>query len=80
MGEKDRDYKFLNCGKSIQNYFTCMENNVAGFTKRFAKKGDIVYFVVNYEKVSYLTAKGLLNPTNNITRAEAVSMLSRVKK
>ena len=60
MGEKDRDYKFLNCGKSIQNYFTCMENNVAGFTKRFAKKGDIVYFVVNYEKVSYLTAKGLL--------------------
>ena len=47
-------------GKSIENYFTCMENDVAGFTKRFAKKGDIVYFVVNYEKVSYLTAKGLL--------------------
>ena len=60
MLEKDTDYKFLNCGKSIQNYFTCMENNVAGFTKRFANKGDIVYFVVNYEKVSYLTAKGLL--------------------
>ena len=60
MLEKDTDYKFLNCGKSIQNYFTCMENNAAGFTKRFAKKGDIVYFVVKDEKVSYLTAKGLL--------------------
>ena len=60
MLEKDTDYKFLNCGKSIQNYLTCMENNVAGFTKRFAKKGDIVYFVVKNEKVSYLTAKGLL--------------------
>ena len=24
--------------------------------------------------------QGLLNPTNNITRAEAISMLSRVKK
>ena len=60
MLEKDTDYKFLNCGKSIQNYFTCMENNVAGFTKRFAKKGDIVYFVVKDDKVSYLTGKGLL--------------------
>ena len=37
-----------------------MENNVAGFTKRFAKKGDIVYFVVKDDKVSYLTGKGLL--------------------
>lgn len=60
MLEKDIDYKFLNCGKSIQNYFTCMDNNVAGFTKRFAKKGDIVYFVVKSEKVSYLTARGVL--------------------
>ena len=54
------NYKFLNCGKSIENYFTCMRNNVAGFTKRFAKKGDIVYCVVKNEKVSYLVAKGLL--------------------
>ena len=60
MLEKDRDYKFLNCGKSIENYFTCMKSNVAGFTKRFAKKGDIIYFVVKNEKISYLTAKGLL--------------------
>lgn len=60
MLQKDTDYKFLNCGKSIQNYFTCMDNNVAGFTKRFAKKGDIVYFVVKNDKVSYLTGKGLL--------------------
>lgn len=37
-----------------------MENNVAWFTKRFAKKGDIVYFVVKDKKVSYLTGKGLL--------------------
>ena len=60
MFENKKDYKFLNCGKSMQNYFTCMENNIAGFTKRFAKKGDIVYFVVKNEKVSYLMAKGIL--------------------
>ena len=60
MLENNTDYKFLNCGKSMQNYFTCMENNIAGFTKRFAKKGDVVYFVVKNEKVSYLMAKGIL--------------------
>ena len=38
MGEKDRDYKFLNCGKSIQNYFTCMENNIAGLERDLLKR------------------------------------------
>ena len=55
--EKDTDYKFLNCEKSIQNYFICMDNNVEGFTKIFAKKGDIVYFIVKSKKISYLTSR-----------------------
>lgn len=57
---KEREQKFLNCGRLLENYITCMEESVAGFTKRFAQKGDIVYFIVKYNKLSYLVVKGVL--------------------
>lgn len=54
------NYRFLNCGKSITNYYLCLDEKVAGFTQRAAFEGDIVYFTVKVDKNTLCGARGIL--------------------
>lgn len=40
------NYRILHCGDSLDNYYICIQQKVAGFTRRVADVGDIVYMVV----------------------------------
>lgn len=51
----------MHCGKSVENYNLCIEHKVAGFIKRVAEKGDLVYFAVKIGKTSYCGARAILD-------------------
>ncbi len=53
--------RILHCGKSIENYNLCAEKRVAGFTKRVAEKGDIVYVAVKVGKSTICGVRGRLD-------------------
>lgn len=53
--------RILHCGKSVENYNLCIEHKVAGFIKRVAEKGDLVYFAVKIGKTSYCGARAILD-------------------
>lgn len=55
MGER-----ILHCGTSLENYYTCINQQVAGFTKRVANVNDRVYIVVKVENKSLCGARGNL--------------------
>jgi len=55
--------RILHCGKSIENYNLCAEHKVAGFPKRVADKGDIVYLAVKYGNSTVCGARGVLSET-----------------
>ncbi|HBF7094865.1 TPA: hypothetical protein KOU56_003964 [Clostridioides difficile] len=54
------DTRVLHCGDIIDNYYLCINESIAGFTKRGQNKGDIIYFAVRIDKTSYCGARGLL--------------------
>ena len=53
--------RILHCGKSVENYNLCVEHKVAGFPKRVAGKGDIVYLAVKYGNSTICGARGVLS-------------------
>jgi len=53
--------RILHCGKSIKNYNLCIEKKVAGFTKRVAEKGDLVYLAVKKGGSTICGARGVLS-------------------
>lgn len=60
MGER-----ILHCGTSLENYYTCVNQQVAGFTKRVANVNDRVYIVVKVGNKSLCGARGKLKePTD----------------
>lgn len=42
--------RILHCGKSLNNYYLCIEYSVAGFNTRGPNQDDTVFLVVNYKK------------------------------
>ena len=53
--------RILHCGKSIENYNLCIEKKVAGFTKRVADEGDLIYFAVKKSNSTICGARGYLS-------------------
>lgn len=51
----------MHCGKSLENYYLCINEQVAGFMRRAGHKGDIVYLAVKVGKISYCGARGVLD-------------------
>ncbi|MCD1261288.1 hypothetical protein B5M42_021025 [Paenibacillus athensensis] len=57
--------RILHCGASLENYYTCVNQQVAGFTKRVASVNDLVYIVVKIGGKSLCGARGRLKePTD----------------
>ncbi|WP_017416619.1 hypothetical protein [Clostridium tunisiense] len=54
-------YRILNCGSSMENYYICINEKVAGFTQRTADVGDTIFFSVKYNKKNLCGAKGILS-------------------
>jgi hypothetical protein len=53
-------HRILHCGKSIENYYICVEERIAGFSNRAPTLGDTVYLVVKVGNSSLCGARGKL--------------------
>ncbi len=58
--------RILHCSTSAQNYQTCIEERVAGFTNRGPNSGDMIYLVVKVDKVMKST---FWTPSDNQSKA-----------
>ncbi|WP_027621820.1 hypothetical protein [Acetivibrio clariflavus] len=57
--------RILHCGESRVNYNLCITKKVAGFTRRVAEKGDLIYFSIKIGKKTLCGARGILgDPTD----------------
>ena len=54
--------RILHCGKSIKNYYLCIESRIVGFTQRFSSggTGDQIYIAVNVNGKSLCGVRALL--------------------
>ncbi|OSA95684.1 UNVERIFIED_ORG: hypothetical protein B2H93_04495 [Clostridium botulinum] len=52
--------RVLNCSKSLENYYICIKESIAGFSQRVAEKGDLIYILVKSEKETFCGARGVL--------------------
>jgi len=58
--------RILHCGENLQNYFLCIENNVAGFSQLSPAIGDQIYLAIKIKGFSYIGARGIIGePTTN---------------
>lgn len=57
-----RNVRILHCGKSIKNYYLCIESGIVGFTQRFSSggTGDQIYIAVNVNGKSFCGARAIL--------------------
>lgn len=53
-------YRILHCGKSLTNYYICIEQRVAGFINRSPETGDTVFIAVKVGKETLCGARGKL--------------------
>ena len=47
--------RVLNCSTSLENYYICIEEKVAGFSNRGPQSGDQVYLAVKIGKTWYIS-------------------------
>lgn len=59
-------YRILHCGKSLDNYYLCIQHGVAGFLARGANPNDIVYLAVKVGKRTYCGVRGKLGSITDI--------------
>ena len=58
--------RILHCGENLQNYYLCIENEVAGFSQLSPAPGDQIYLAIKVKGYSYIGAKGIIGePINN---------------
>lgn len=53
--------RILNCSTSLENYYVCLRERVAGFSNRGPQPGDQVYLAVKVEGVLYCGARFVLD-------------------
>lgn len=53
--------RILNCSTSLENYYLCLREKVAGFSNRGPQSGDLVYLAVKVNKVLYCGARFVLD-------------------
>jgi hypothetical protein len=57
--------RISHCSTSLENYYLCLKEKVAGFTNRGPQSGDVIYLVVKVGKISFCGAKFILDePTD----------------
>lgn len=57
--------RILHCGESIENYKVCAIEKVAGFKKRVASKGDLIYLTVKQSGTYYCGMRAIISePTD----------------
>lgn len=59
-------YRILHCGQSLENYYQCVNSQVAGFLNRGAESGDIIYLAVKIGKISYCGVRGTLGDVTDL--------------
>jgi hypothetical protein len=53
-------------GENLQNYYLCIEQNVAGFSQLSPIEGDIIYLAIKVKDFSYIGARAIIElPTDN---------------
>lgn len=58
--------RFLHCGKSLENYYICMKQQIAGFPRKGAQRGDVIYLAVIVNGINYCGARFVLGePTDD---------------
>ena len=53
--------RILNCSTSLENYYICIGESVAGFSNRGPQSGDQVYLAVKHSKKLYCGARFILD-------------------
>ncbi|NEQ43431.1 MAG: hypothetical protein F6K00_07675 [Leptolyngbya sp. SIOISBB] len=53
-------YRILHCGKSLENYYLCIQHQVAGFLSRGANPGETVYLAVKVNRKTYCGVRAKL--------------------
>lgn len=53
--------RILHCSDSLENYYLCLKEKVAGFTNRGPNTGDVIYLVVKFGKKSFCGARFVLD-------------------
>jgi hypothetical protein len=53
-------YRILHCGKSLTNYYLCLDEGIAGFSGAKAVTGDCVYFAVRVDYGTVCGARAIL--------------------
>jgi hypothetical protein len=59
-------YRILHCGKSLENYYLCVQHQVAGFLSRGANPGETVYFAVKVNKKTYCGIRAKLGEITDL--------------
>ena len=58
--------RILHCGDNHQNYYLCIEKQVAGFIRLAPSEGDLLYLAVKHNGISYIGARLTIDkPTTN---------------
>ena len=52
--------RILHCGDNLQNYYICIEKEVAGFSQLSPAAGDSIYLAVKVMGLSYIGARGII--------------------
>jgi hypothetical protein len=59
-------YRILHCGKSLENYYLCIQHQVVGFLSRGANPGETVYLAVKVNKKTYCGARATLGEVTDL--------------
>jgi len=55
--------RILHCGENLQNYYICIEKEVAGFSQLSPTPGDQIYLAIKIKGFSYIGARGIIGET-----------------
>lgn len=58
--------RILHCGENLENYYICIEKQVASFMQSSAVKDDLIYLAVKVKGLSYIGARGIIGESTNI--------------
>jgi hypothetical protein len=73
--------RILNCSTSLENYYLCIEEKVAGFVNRGPQSGDMVYLAVKQGKKLVCGARFVLDEvTDRKPWPDAESYRRRVQR
>ena len=58
--------RILHCGENLENYYICIEKQVAGFSQLSPTQGDQIYLAIKIKGISYIGARGIIEQPSTI--------------